>query len=379
MFLGALIKDVVGVKNPVLDNKFHAKKTMEWLLTAQEVTKTGGVSSWFRIDKGWGEPFIETTGYIMSSFLEYSVIFEDKRAMDNAKKMADFLIDMQLKNGGFRTYVTKFEPTVFNTAQDLSGMCDIYRHTKDKKYYKSAMQAADFLVKIQNKDGSWVKYSYDGKAHSYDSKVASAIAKFYLLSNIDKYKKAAIKGLDFVLTMRTKSGWFKNAELPKFKHPHTHTIAYVYEGLLDAGVALKQKKYTNACKNGIDNIVEHYESNNFLPATFDSSWNSSDSYSCLTGNAQIAVLLSKMYLYTKNKSYLKYSKKIINEIKATQDCFTRDKNIMGGIKGSQPIYGDVLRNSGYCRFAYINWAAKYFLDSLLVVDLAVKNKKTIYV
>ena len=46
----------------------------------------------------------------------------------------------------------------------------------------------------------------------------------------------------------------------------------------------------------------------------------------------------------------------------------KNKNIKGAIKGSFPIYGDIINNKGYCRMAYLNWATKFFIDALLAEE-----------
>ena len=49
-------------------------------------------------------------------------------------------------------------------------------------------------------------------------------------------------------------------------------------------------------------------------------------------------------------------------MKSTQDICSRNKNIRGGIKGAYPIYG------WYAPFSFPNWAAKFFIDALMLED-----------
>jgi len=44
----------------------------------------------------------------------------------------------------------------------------------------------------------------------------------------------------------------------------------------------------------------------------------------------------------------------------TQNLLTKNPGIRGGIKGSDPIWSE------YGRFTYLNWAAKFFADSLML-------------
>ncbi len=373
------ISDLLDIRFAIYDNIVHIKKAIAWLKKAQVSTGTAGVSAWYRFDKGWGEPFIETTGYIITTMLESGAFLRNAKYTKAAKSMSDFILETQLEDGGFKTYISSDYPTIFNTAQDLSGLCDIFSATKDSRYYKSAKMAADFLVKNQNKDGSWLKYSYDGKAHSYDSKVSHALLKYYALSGKKIYKFSAVKGLNKVLKFQNKNGWFRNAELPNFKFPPTHTIAYVIEGLLDSGLMLNNVRYIKSAEKAAKMLMDYFQQNNFLPGTFDERWLSKDKYSCLTGDAQISAVWLKLYEYTGIKRYLVNAKVMNIYLKSLQNCETDNKNILGGIKGSHPIYGDLIKNQGYCRLSYVNWAAKYFIDALILENLAESGKKQKYV
>ena len=46
-----------------------------------------------------------------------------------------------------------------------------------------------------------------------------------------------------------------------------------------------------------------------------------------------------------------------------QNLQTPDMNIRGGIKGSHPV------NGGYMTWRYPNWAAKFFMDALMLEKL----------
>jgi hypothetical protein len=51
----------------------------------------------------------------------------------------------------------------------------------------------------------------------------------------------------------------------------------------------------------------------------------------------------------------------VDFVRARQDCRTPDRDVRGEIKGSHPIWG------GYAPWSYPNWAAKFFVDALLLV------------
>jgi len=336
--------------------------TMSWLQEAQRVTKDGGVSAYQMLVKGWAPSFIETTGYIISTFLEFSKEYKKNNFVHLAKKMGDFIIKMQLKNGGYRTYtkdqIKNSEPTIFNTAQDIIGLVDLYLATKEKKYLFSAEKAADFLVSNQNNDGSWTNFTHNNDPKTYHSRVAYALLKIYEINRNLVFKKAAIKQLDWVLARQLKNGFVTDAELPVAKYPYTitHTIAYVAEGLLYSSKILKSKKYQDAAVKIITQVHNYYTKNQALPSYFDRNWVAHERFGCLTGEAQFAILFMEYYKISHIKNYLISAYRLISRIE-------RDKSISGGVAGSRPVYGDLIHNRGYCRLSYINWAAKFTADA----------------
>lgn len=378
------IQDFYKVKHPLYQNSIHIKSALNWLKRAQDVTKSGGVSAWFSLLTGWAPPYIETTGYIISTFLECSRLFSKKELINRAISMGEFIIDQQLENGGFRTKTIVeeggIEPTVFNTGQDILGLINVYKETNNDKFLESAVKAGDFLLRIQEKEGYWKRYSLENIPHTYDSRVAYALLSVYQITRKEKFRKAAIAKLNWVIKQQQDNGWFMHAELPihNINNPITHTISYTIEGLLFSGLILSDERYINSAKKTADNILQYFKQNKFLPATFDKKWESKDRFSCLTGNSQLSVVWLKLFSIFRDESYLTSARELNSYMKSTQDIKNSDMNISGGIKGCLPIYGDIINNVGYCRLAYINWATKFFIDALLLEEMVKKGTKPRY-
>ncbi|MFA5932982.1 MAG: pectate lyase [Microgenomates group bacterium] len=375
------IRDFLGVLYPEQKNEAHIKAGLDWLKCAQDKSGDGGVAAWYSLVTGWMPSYIETTGYIVSTFLQCSKYFKDIDLKKRAIKMGDFLISMQNSDGSFRRQVPRVtsdsKPIIFDTGQDIIGLVDLYKETKVSKYLASAKKAADFLCSVQEKNGSWVRFEYGGSARSYETRTAWALLKVYAATNNKKYRDCGIKNLEWVAKNQLKNGWFKynNLPYPDPKEPLIHTISYAIEGFLWSGVLLKEKKYIDIAKKAADQILEYFNKFNFLPGTFDKDWKTKDHYSCLTGDAQISLVWLELYKITKEIKYLREAKRLNAYLKKTQDISTSNKNIKGGIKGSFPIYGDLVGFKGYCRMAYLNWAVKFFIDSLLTEELITRHHK----
>jgi len=375
-------RDLLKCKYPVYSNEVHIKAGIDWLCRAQNISDDNGVSAWFSLVNGWQPSYIETTGYIINTFLDVSKKMNQPELKKRAIKMADFLILMQHELGGYRTAVpsrgAKSVPTVFNTGQDLLGLTDVYTLTKNRKYLHSATRAADFLLSIQESDGSWLKYTYGMMKHTYHTRVAWGILKVWQISGKKKYLNAAKKNLSWAEKQQQKNGWFtqNHLPLPNPKVPYTHTIAYAIEGFLWSGLILKNQKYLDIAAKGALPLANYYLCHDLLPGTFDQDWKSRDEYTCLTGDAQMALIWLELYKVTHKVTFLEAAQKMLLFLKSTQPTgSTVHLDIRGGIKGSLPIFGDILHNSGYCRLAYLNWSTKFFLDALLVEDQIIKLQK----
>lgn len=349
----------------------HTAAGISWLKRAQDVTVDGGVSAWFSLISGWRPSYIETTGYIINTFFEYAKYFNLPELKTRAFVMADFLISMQLKNGAFKAYTPQQKKSdkvvVFDMGQDLLGMCQAYSESKRKKYLNSAVRAAEYLLSIQERNGTWIKNTYGSTVHTYHTRVAWGILEVYKISKKTKFKTAALKQLRWAQKKQLKNGWFINNELPppNIQTPYTHTISYAIEGFLWSGLLLQDASLVKTALRGSVPLLNKFLKNNFLAGTYNNDWNSSDSYSCLTGNAQIALMWLELYKITKNKKFFIGASRMNNYLKSTQILNSPISAINGAIAGSDPLWGDLLKNTGYCRLSYLNWATKFFLDSLL--------------
>jgi len=58
--------------------------------------------------------------------------------------------------------------------------------------------------------------------------------------------------------------------------------------------------------------------------------------------------------------YREAAERALRYLMAAQDLDARDPGVRGGVKGSQPIWG------GYAAWEYLNWAAKFLADALLL-------------
>lgn len=370
-FSKEILKDLLNIKNKIHDNKKHIKAAVEWILAAQKANSDGGVAALYSLYDGWHESYSETTGYIIPTMFNYYHKTKDKQIKESAIAMADWELTKQMQNGAFPGSAVdgKEFPIVFNTGQVIFGMARAYQETKNMKYGQAAVKAADWLFKVQNKNGCWDRFDYLDKIHAYNTRAAWALLKVHEITKNKIYVNAAKKNIDWALTQQLENGWFENNAFYEKQEPLLHTIAYTIQGILEAGIYLNNKKYINSAEKSSNQLIKLQRKDGSLAGSFGRNWKSSVSWSCLTGNSQMAIVWLRSYNLTKNKEYLEAAKKINNYVKSAQDLKSRNKGIRGGIKGAYPVYG------WYAPFCCINWAAKFFIDALMLEeDLSIGNK-----
>jgi hypothetical protein len=358
------------ISNNNTQNQFsaqeHLQAAIDWISVAQDVTGNGGVSLRYSLLFGWAPSYPETTGYIIPTFLNFNRLTRLDEFKRRAIQMADWELTIQNSDGSFKggPLGEKSGRLVFDTGQIIFGLIEAYRKTHDKKYIQAAIRAGDWLIRVQDDDGAWRQFAYYGLAHTYYARVAWALAELAIEANEKRYETASRRNIEWALSNQLLNGWFKNAgfTIAGHENPSTHTIAYSIRGILETGICLSVERYILSAQRSADALLPVMNPEGFFWGTYNSDWKSSSKYTCLTGNAQISIVLSRLYQLTKNTKYLQVIKALNHYLKSKQLLNTKDKNVRGALPGSYPIWGK------YERFSCPNWAAKFFIDALLIED-----------
>lgn len=355
-------------------DKEHLAAAMQWLARAHNVTGAQGVSAGYWFDFGWKPAYPETTGYIIPTFIDYFKISGEEDFLKRACQMGDWEIEVQLPGGAVRGGIgVNSHPIVFNTGQVILGWLALFRATQESRFLQAAMRAADWLVKSQDADGKWSKFVYLNTLHTYNSRVAWSLFEIAEITKEDKYRRAAEKHMRWILSLAQTNGWIDYMGFRENEYPLTHTIAYALSGLaesvryLSGQVAQKTKELLeNACQALMicyeRRKKDPYQMPRYLPARFDSNWRGRADYSCLTGNAQMAIVWLQLYQINQDARFLNAALKLIDQLKALQSLDSKNPVIHGGLAGSYPIWG------GYKKYAYPNWATKFFADAIILQE-----------
>lgn len=359
-----VLQDLIGNSMPISDNLFHINAAYLWLANAQDACNgCGGVSEGYHLLHGWLPPYPETTGYIIETFFDYFHLTGKDKVKSRAINMADWLISIQNSDGSIMDSYFK-KKMVFDTGQVIFGLIKAYEETSNEEYLAAAINAGNWLIRVQEEDGSWKKFAVNNIPHTYYTRVAWSLARLHNATSETKFLEAALKNIRWAISRQEENGWFNDVSFTLTNHnkPFTHTIAYTMRGILEVGLYTKEKHFVESVLKAVRNLVRVIQNDGFVSGTYDSTWRGDKSFCCLTGAAQLAIILFKVYLATNNEEYLITAKNINKYLKTRQQLRLRDEQIYGAIPGSWPIWGK------YIHFTYPNWAPKFFIDALIVEE-----------
>lgn len=349
-----------------LDPKAHLGEAVEWLKRAQDAGTDRGVSYGTPLGSSFLASYPETTGYIIPTFLALADRHDDEEFLRRAVEMGDWEIAVQMECGavmGGRVDARPITPAVFNTGMVLLGWAALLERTKEDRFRQAGRRAAEWLVEVQEPDGSWRKGNSQyakGDATVYNAKAAWGLGAFGRASGNDAYVVAAARNAEFALTRQAANGWFADCCLTDPAKPLLHTLAYTMQGVLEVGLLAERPRLVEAARKTADALIGTMDAEGFLPGRFHPDWSGAVSWCCLTGSAQTSIVWSRLHGLTGEDRYREAAARVNRYLMARHDVTSPDPAIRGGVPGSWPVWGD------YGRLTILNWATKFFVDALLM-------------
>ena len=340
-------------------------EVIDWLCRAQDKSASadGGVAREYSLIHGWASSYPETTGYIIPTLLAYAERSGRRDLMERAKRMTDWLVSIQLPEGGFQGGKVDSSPVVavtFNTGQVLFGLAAAHRIFGG--YLQPLRRAADWLVSTQDSDGCWRRYpspfAQSGEK-VYDTHVAWALLEAERLDPGRGYEGAALANVRWALGSQADNGWLKNCCLDGAAEPLTHTIGYALRGILETYRYCREPSYLDAGRRTADGILSALRADGLLPGRLRPDWTPSVDWVCLTGSAQIAHCWLSLFEETREQRYADAAFRTNAFVRRTVRI-DGAPDVRGAVKGSFPV------NGAYGRYQYLNWAAKFLADSLML-------------
>lgn len=339
----------------------------EWLARAQDATGAGGVSAFYDVAKReWAGAYPETTGYVIPTLCRYAALTGKTEYRERAVRMAAWESDIQLADGAVRAGTldaAKVAPTIFNTGQVLFGWLAAYRETGDTRFRDSAVCAADWLVAAQDSDGAWRRFASPFASHTlntYNTRVAFALAQAGQMLDELRYTEAAVRNVEWALTQMRPNGWLANNDLEDNSKPLTHTIAYATRGTLEVGLIAGNQQFVDAAARTARAVAQTQRADGALPGRLDANWRAAVRWTCVTGNVQMAIIWQRLAAETGDRSWIPPAHDAIRFNMSVQNLDTPHDRVRGALPGSHPLKG------GYMTNRYPNWAAKFFMDALML-------------
>lgn len=349
-----------------LDPEAHLREAAGWLVRAHDAGNDRGVSYGTPFGGSFLASYPETTGYIIPTFLDLADRTGDEEYVRRAVEMGDWEVAVQMECGavmGGRADARPITPAVFNTGMVLLGWAALLERTKEDRFRQAGQRAADWLLQVQEPDGSWRKGNSQfakGDATVYNAKAAWGLGAFGKTCDDERYVEAAVRNTEFAVTRQAENGWFADCCLTDPEKPLLHTLAYTMQGVLEVGLLAKRPGLVDAARKTADALIGAMDAEGFLPGRFHPDWAGAVGWCCLTGSAQTSIVWSRHHGLTGEDRYREAAARVNRYLMARHDVTSPDPAIRGGVPGSWPVWGN------YGRLMILNWATKFFVDALLV-------------
>ena len=352
-------------------------KTAHWCL--KSIKKgDGGSCAHYNPILGWSKPYPETTGYLIPTLYKLEDHLGGTIFRESAKNLGQWLLSIQNPDGswcgGLHPAKNK-NGSVFNTGQIIIGLMSIFRETGDHKYLDSALRAAEWLVNVQNDDGLWPGGDYlSDETPSYYTHVCWPMLEVWSECRDELILDGSLRALDSIHERIRPNGsiglWGFKKDMPAF----THTIAYTIRGFQEASRILDDyERYCSPIEPTLEKLIRLSElSSGKLPGSFDYDWNGDKSFVCLTGNLQLAESFLLFESHENDLRIVNAAAKLVDYVIDRSQRLRMKQSLRGAVAGSYPLWGK------YMMGRYPNWAAKYLCDVLITlsnrVEIEIENQ-----
>jgi uncharacterized protein YyaL (SSP411 family) len=347
-----------------LDPETHLREAANWMCRAQDHGPDRGVSYGAVFGQSFLPSYPETTGYLISTFLELARYYEDETYFQRAKQMGDWEAEIQMGCGAVMggMYTTQPTPAVFNTGMVLLGWADLYRRTGIEHYRSAGRRAARWLLEMQEPNGRWIRGNSqfaNAATTVYNVKAAWGLAEMGAALGELTFVHAAARNAEFALTRQTGGGWFEDCCLENASRPLTHTIAYTMQGLIGIGRITRRQEFIDGAARTAEALLNSMDNDGYIPGRFGRNFRPAADWCCLTGTAQTSIVWSQLASLARSPRFAEAAERANRYLMARHDISSSNPSIRGGMAGSWPVWGE------YGRFKVLNWATKFFTDALL--------------
>lgn len=308
----------------------------------------GSFNAWFdERSRSYPFAFSEITGYGISTLLYLNIVSPDAVLIDRARLAADWLLSSAWdskygalqcrydhKTGTFNERVCSFD-----AGMCITGLANLYRETREAKYIEAATRLGDWLVqRMQREDGSFYARirtrtgtliddpaKWSSQSGSYHAKISVGLLNLFELTKDVTYKESVIKVCDWSLKLQNSCGRFITNRESRDTHLHPH--CYSAEGLLCAGLFLRNKRYVESVALALSWVFQHLLPTDGVPRSYRCGRFSQDeSVDIQSQTIRLWLLLSRLKKISKEEGALA---KAVTRLCHFQSS-SKDKHSCGG-------------------------------------------------
>jgi hypothetical protein len=357
----ALARNGLGqAPDPVGDE--HLTAAARWLERSIDVCGGRASSKGLHFLKGWMAPYPETSGYIIPTlFMLGRELGRASAYQGRALRIGEWLKSIQQPGGGFlaREIGAGAGLDVFDTGMILLGFNALLHETGAADVQGAAQSAAEFLVGSMDEEGCFVRHLSHGILHAYNVRSAWALAGYAQLSGADRFRQAALVNAAWTVAQQNEAGLYENNSFKPGWPANTHGLAYVMQGLLQIHDLTGSRACVESVVAAADTVRSLHHRHGWIPAELGPGGEYLSHHVCLTGYAQLAIVLYRLFQLGRGEAYRVTADQLLATVARTQYLQDSSKPYYGAIAGSYPIYGR------YAPLQYPNWATKFFIDALL--------------
>lgn len=355
-------KHLINARPEKVDHRKHLDAGADWLMTSIVACDGKASSKGYKFGRGWMPAYPETTGYIVPTLLNLDDLLDKPALTEAAQSMGVWLAGIQRPDGGYSGYELghKEAPDVFDSGMILLGFNALLHKDADTPVANAAKRVAEFLVKALDDDGAFARHVSHNMLHTYNVRSAWALVAYGKLVDNEAATKAGLANVDWTLIQQLDNGFFGNNAFKPTGNSNTHGTAYVLRGLLQIYGLTGRSDILDSVNRGVAPLVALLEQHGWLAAEIGPDWTFRSRHICLTGCAQLAIVLLRLAGLTGKTRYVETAEKLIAQVAVTQNISAKGTRHFGAIAGSYPIFG------AYAPLQYPNWATKFFVDALIL-------------
>lgn len=320
--------------------------------------------------------YAEATGYVISLLKYLYSIKNDDKLIEYATASGNWLINLAEKYDvvvmGKRNGNDIKQAYAFDNGICCKGLLDLYELTEDRKYLEYAEKIADWILdNALNEDGSikplldidtgkfvqdesvWYKAS-----GSFHSKISMSLLQLYSINKNDRLCNAATKVCEWAIGQQKPDGGFPANKYNRSVNLHTH--CYTIEALFYAYASQNKQKFLDAAEKAVDWMIKMQESDgSFWLWHGDGFVKMKASYAI----AQVMRIFLLMHMLKDRKNLLE-SAETASKFLVGMQCSEQDNKIDGGFYEDIRKYGFIMRKSSHIT----SWASMFSIQALHLLD-----------